>query len=143
TLSGGVNYAGTGTINFKLYSAANCGGSVIDNETVKSGRAKGGEATPAGFAIQNAGTYYWVASFNGAANNKSFSSACNGEPVVVGKYSPSIVTTQQPASGSDANTYQDKATLSGGVNFDGTGTINFKLYSAANCGGSVIDNETV
>jgi uncharacterized repeat protein (TIGR01451 family) len=143
TLSNAANLKGTGTINFKLYSAADCGGSVLDNENVTGISANGDYATPNGFQLNNAGTYYWVASFNGDANNKSFTSACNDEPVVVGKNQPSIVTTQQPASGSVADTYKDKATLSGGVNFAGTGSINFKLYSAADCGGSVLDNETV
>ena len=252
TLSGGVNYAEPGSINFKLYAAADCGGSVLDNETVTGISANGdyttpngfaiqnagtyywvasfsgdannksftsacndepvvvaknqpsisttqlpasgaigitlqgqGDAvrwrelrrhrvdqlqavlgsrlrrlgarqrersraisangdytTPDGFAIQNAGTYYWVASFSGDANNKSFTSACNDEPVVVAKNQPSIVTTQQPASGAIGITYKDKATLSGGANYTGTGSINFKLYSAADCGGSVLDDET-
>jgi uncharacterized repeat protein (TIGR01451 family) len=143
TLSDGINYDGTGSITFKLYSAADCGGSVLDTETVDNIAANGPYTTPNGFELDNAGTYYWVASFNGDANNKSFTSACNDEPVVVAKNQPSIVTTQQPASGSVSDTYNDKATLSGGVNYDGTGTITFKLYSAADCGGSVLDTETV
>ena len=55
---------------------------------------------------------------------------------MVAKNQPSIVTTQQPASGAIGDPFKDKATLSGGVNYAGTGTINFKLYSAAGCGGS-------
>src|SRR5947209_2400647 len=137
TLSGGINYAGTGAINFKLYSAADCGGSVLDNENVNSISANGDYTTPNGFAIQNAGTYYWVASFNGDANNKSFTSGCNDEPVVVAKNQPSIVTTQLPIAGSIGDLYKDKATLSAGMNYAGTGSITFKLYSAADCGGSV------
>ena len=91
-----------------------------------------------GSRYQNAGHVLRVASFNGDANNKAFTSGCNDEPVVVGaKSQPSIVTTQQPASGRHRDyLYKDKATLSGGVNYDGTGSINFKLYSAADCGGS-------
>src|SRR5205807_1779653 len=143
TLWGGVNYAGTGTINFKLYSAARCGGPVLDDENVSSISANGDYTTPAGFAIQNAGTYYWVAAFNGDANNKSFTSGCNDEPVVVAKNQPSISTTQLPASGAIGITYKDKATLSAGVNYAGTGAITFKLYSAADCGGSVLDTESV
>ncbi len=143
TLSGGVNLDGTGSITFKLYSAADCGGTVLDTETVGSISANGDYTTPTGFKIQNAGTYYWVASFSGDSNNKAFTSGCNAEPVAVAKASPSIVTTQQPASGNIGDTYKDKATLSGGVNLDGTGSITFKLYSAADCGGTVLDTETV
>ncbi len=143
TLSGGVNLDGTGSITFKLYSAADCGGTVLDTETVGSISANGDYTTPTGFKIQNAGTYYWVASFSGDSNNKAFTSGCNAEPVAVAKASPSIVTTQQPASGNIGDTYKDTATLSGGVNLDGTGSITFKLYSAADCGGTVLDTETV
>jgi uncharacterized repeat protein (TIGR01451 family) len=142
-LSGGLNYDGTGSITFKLYSAASCGGSVLDTETVSGVSGNGNYTTPNGFAIQNAGTYYWVASFSGDANNNAFTSLCNDEPVVVAKNSPAIVTTQQPAAGAIGATYNDKAALSGGVNYDGTGSITFKLYSAASCGGSVLDTETV
>ena len=138
-----MNYAGTGAINFKLYARLTCGGSVLDSENVTAIAANGDYTTPAGFAIQNAGTYYWVASFNGDANNKSFTSGCNDEPVVVAQNQPSISTTQLPASGAIGDTYKDKATLSGGVNYKGTGAINFKLYTAADCGGSVLDSENV
>src|SRR5262249_46339852 len=140
-VSSDVNLKGTGTITFTLYSAAGCGGSVLDTETVTGISANGDYTTPVGFAIQNAGTYYWVASFNGDANNNSFTSGCNDEPVVVAKNQPSIVTTQLPAAGAIGDTYKDKATLSGAVNYDCTGTINFKLYSAAHCAGTVLDND--
>ena len=53
------------------------------------------------------------------------------------------MTAQDPASGSVGDTYKDKATLSGTVNQDGRGSITFKLYSAADCGGTVLDAETV
>ena len=116
---------------------------MLDTETVSNINANSDYTTPNGFKLNNAGTYYWVASFNGDANNKSFTSACNDEPVVVAKNQPSIVTTQQPASGAIGDTFKDKATLSGGVNYAGTGAITFTLYSAADCGGSVLDTEDV
>jgi uncharacterized repeat protein (TIGR01451 family) len=116
---------------------------VLDTEHVDNITANDDYTTPTGFELDNAGTYYWVASFSGDANNAPFASACNDEPVTVAKNQPSIATTQQPASGSVSDTYNDKATLSGGVNYDGTGSITFKLYSAADCGGSVVDTEHV
>ena len=138
-----ANLKGTGAITFKLYSAADCGGSVLDTEAVNNISANGDYTTPTGFHIQNAGTYYWVASFNGDANNKSFTSACNDEPVVVGKNQPSIVTTQQPEAGAIGDLYKDTATLSDAASLKGTGAITFTLYSAADCGGSVLDTEVV
>jgi hypothetical protein len=56
---------------------------------------------------------------------------------------PGLTTTQQPAAGAMGITYKDKATLSGANTPDGKGTITFKLYSAADCGGSVLDTEVV
>ena len=116
---------------------------MLDTETVSAISANGDYTTPVGFQLNSAGTYYWVASFSGDANNKSFTSACNDEPVVVTKNQPSIVTTQQPASASVGDTVKDTATLSDAVNLDGTGSITFTLYSATGCGGSVLGTETV
>ena len=56
---------------------------------------------------------------------------------------PSLTTTQQPASGAMGDTFKDKATISGLNTPDGTGSITFKLYSAADCGGSVLDAESL
>jgi uncharacterized repeat protein (TIGR01451 family) len=75
------------------------------------------------------------------ANYLGDSSDC--ENFSVGKAQPSILTTQDPASGSVGDTYKDTATLSDGVMLDGTGSITFTLYDAAGCDGNVIDTETV
>jgi uncharacterized repeat protein (TIGR01451 family) len=139
-LSGGASPSGT--ITFNLYLEQNCQGSTLDTETVTV-NGNGDYSTPTGFNIQNAGTYYWVASYGGDSDNNAIASGCNDEPVSVAKNQPSIVTTQDPASGSVGGTYKDQATLSGTVNQDGSGSITFKLYDTADCGGSVIDTETV
>ena len=77
----------------------------------------------------------------GDANYVGDSSDC--ENFTVNKAQPSILTTQDPASGSVGDTYNDTATLSDGVMLDGTGSITFTLYDAAGCDGNVIDTETV
>ena len=56
---------------------------------------------------------------------------------------PTIVTTQQPASGSTGDTFNDQATIAGLATPDGTGSITFKLYSQQNCQGAPLDTETV
>src|SRR5262249_51409177 len=109
TISGLSTPDGTGTITFKLYSAADCGGSVLDTETVTGIAANGDYTTPDGFALENAGTYYWVASYDGDGFNNGTTTGCNDEPVTVAQATPSIVTTQQPASGAIGDTYNDKA----------------------------------
>ena len=56
---------------------------------------------------------------------------------------PTIVTTQDPASGSTTDTFKDKATISGLVTPDGSGTLTFNLYSQKDCTGTPVDTETV
>ncbi|MDX6480262.1 MAG: hypothetical protein QOG85_772, partial [Gaiellaceae bacterium] len=97
TLSGGVDYDGTGSITFKLYSAADCGGSVLDTETVTGINANGDYTTPNGIQLNSAGTYYWVASFSGDGTNNAKSTGCNDEPVVVNPASIHILKTADAA----------------------------------------------
>ena len=55
-------------------------------------------ATSAGYTATATGTDYWVATFNGDSNNSSVTSGATAEPVTITPYSPSINTSQQPAS---------------------------------------------
>src|SRR5262249_54972645 len=128
---------------FTLYSAKDCGGDVLDTETVDNIAANGDYTTPNGFAIQNAGTYYWVASFSGDSKNEPFTSRSKTNPVVVPPPSPKIATTQQPATALVRSTFNDKATLSYAVTLHDALPISFTLYSAKDCGGDVLDTETV
>ena len=143
TLSGAVNLDGSGSITFTLYSAKDCGGSVVDTETVKNIGANGTVETPTGVVLQNAGDYYWVASFSGDSNNPAVTSGCNDEKVTVAQNQPTISTTQDPASGAIGSTYNDQATLSGGASYDGSGSVTFTLYPQADCQGTPLDTETV
>src|SRR5256885_7789240 len=74
-----------------------CDPVAVDGPVSVSG--DGDYETPAGAAPAAAGTYYWVASYSGDANNEGVSSGCADEPVVVGPAAPSIKTTQLPGSG--------------------------------------------
>src|SRR5690348_8789686 len=56
---------------------------------------------------------------------------------------PTIVTTQEPASGSTGDKFKDKATISGLATPDGTGTLTFTLYPQADCKGTPVDTETI
>src|SRR5579884_2397647 len=143
TLSGGVNLDGSGSITFTLYSAKDCGGSVVDTETVKNIGSNGPVETPTGVVLQNAGDYYWVASFSGDSNNPAVTSGCNDEKVTVAQNQPTISTTQDPASGAIGSTYKDQATLSGGASYDGSGSVTFTLYPQADCQGTPLDTEVV
>src|SRR5205807_796465 len=71
----------------------------------------GDYSTPAGSSPTHAGTYYWVATYSGDANNKEGTSGCADEPGVIGQASPGIETTQTPPAGVVGATFKDKATI--------------------------------
>jgi hypothetical protein len=132
-LTGGFNPSGT--ITFTLYSTSNA---VVDNETV-SVSGDGIYSTPTGYLPSATGTYQWVASYSGDANNNSATSSLGDEPEAVSAASPSINTTPggTVVVGSGAM-LTDSANLSGG--FNPSGTITFTLYDPSN---TIVDTETV
>src|SRR5205085_2625633 len=111
---------------------------VVDTETVPAS-GDGTYATPVGYVPLSAGTYHWVASFSGDANNDPVTSGALDEPEVVSPAGPAVNTTPggTVVLGSGAK-LTDSAVLSGG--FNETGTITFTLYSPSN---TLVDTETV
>jgi uncharacterized repeat protein (TIGR01451 family) len=144
TLSSAVSADGTGSITFTLYSAADCGGTILDQETVAGVSGDGEYTTPKGIRIKTEGTFYWVASFTGDANNKPFTSGCNDEPVAVagGVSTPTIATVLSSATGNTGATVHDSATLTNATANAG-GTVTYTVYSDTNCKTSVADGGTV
>src|SRR5256885_3598552 len=90
-------------------------------------------ATPHGASPTQAGTYYWVATYSGEANNKEAVSGCADEPVKIGPASPSIETVQDPASGTVGDSFKDTAKLSGLFGAHAGGTVSFKLFNNKTC----------
>ena len=90
------------------------------------------------FTPTAAGTYRWIASYSGDADNAPASGACNdaGENVIVTKANPTVATNAS-ANVEVGNPINDTATLAGG--FNPTGTITFNLYGPddASCGAAV------
>jgi hypothetical protein len=76
TLSGG--FSETGTVTFTLYSPTN---TVVDTETATVS-GNGSVSTPNGYTPTSAGTYQWVASYSGDANNNSVTSPKGSEPEI-------------------------------------------------------------
>jgi hypothetical protein len=131
TVSGGSSP--TGTVTFNLYGAGDstCSNAPIFTDTEP---LAGGSATSVGDTLPTAGTYEWVATYNGDASNASLASVCDSEPVVVqAPQPPTIVTTANPTSGvENVTSFSDSATISGGIS--PTGTLTFSLYPASdNC----------
>jgi hypothetical protein len=133
SLSGAHNP--TGSITFTLFAPNSS--TVVDTETVAV-NGNGTYTTPSGFLPTAAGTYEWVASYSGDANNNPVSSEKGAEPEKVSPASPAITTTTGGTVTAGRAVLIDSATLSGG--FSPTGTITFTLFAP---NGSIVDIEQV
>jgi uncharacterized repeat protein (TIGR01451 family) len=124
TLANGFNP--TGTITFTL---ARPDGAVVYTNTVTvngNGTYTTSEGdNPGGFVPTVPGTYQWVASYSGDANNHPIASFLGDEPLTA-RAGTTISTTPIPKAARPGTTLQDEAVLAGG--FDPTGTIFFNLY---------------
>jgi hypothetical protein len=123
TVSGGFNPSGT--VTFNLFNNANGTGTPLFTDANEP--LVGGIATSSGYIATATATDYWVATYNGDSNNSSVTSGTALEPVSITPASPSINTTQQPASAIVGSAIADQATVSGG--YSPTGTVTFNLYS--------------
>jgi len=132
TLSGATSNAG-GSITFKLYGPSDTAVCTAANLVFTSAAfTVNGNGTygPASFTPTVAGTYRWIASYTGDANNLAASGACAdaGEASLVVQLQPTIATAQ-------TMTLRDSATIrlatSGAGNL--IGSVRFRLYNNANC----------
>jgi len=126
TLSGGT--APTGSITWSVYAAGTNCATALFTSTPVSVNGDGSYASPT-YTPTAAGTYQWVASYSGDANNGPFTSACDvtSEQSVVSPASPSLSTTASPTA-TLGQSIGDTAVLSGGA--APTGTITWKVYAA-------------
>ena len=130
TLGGGDNP--TGTISFVLYGPDDltcAGGSIFTSVIAVTGNGNYQSDT---FTPHEAGTYQWVASYSGDANNTAVASPCGdvGEQVQVAKRVP-IFSTQASLL-SVAGEITDVATIFGEGPAGPTGTITFELFGPNN-----------
>ena len=95
TLSGGTSDA-TGTITFTLYDDAGCTHSVgAASATVNGANGKSYTSSPA-ISVSAAGTYHWIASYNGDTKNVGTTTDCgavNENPLVI---NPHISVVKTP-----------------------------------------------
>src|SRR2546430_7075903 len=92
-----------------------CEGDPVASDGPVSVSGDGDYETPAGAAPAAAGTYYWVASYGGDANNEGVSSGCADEPVVVGPARARTPPNPRPSSGADGAIFLEKESLAGAV----------------------------
>ncbi|MFO1284217.1 MAG: IPTL-CTERM sorting domain-containing protein [Burkholderiales bacterium] len=128
-LSGGYGTLG-GTITFRLYgpSATNsCTGSnLVFTSAPISVNGTGVYSSGSTPALTTAGTYRWIASYSGDANNNPVAGTCgDAETVVIDPVTPTLATTAS-VGGVIGVTVTDSATLSNG--FNPQGNIVFRLY---------------
>src|SRR5208337_2489213 len=128
-------YKPTGNVTFNLYNNPNGTGTPIftdANEPLNSN----GVATSTGYTATATGTDYWVATYNGDTNNNANTSGAALEPVTITLVTPSINTSQQPASAAVGTSIADQATVTGG--YKPTGNVTFNLYNNPNGTGTPI-----
>src|SRR5271157_5084106 len=137
TVSGGYNL--TGTVTFNLYNNSTGSGTALFTDA--NVPLSSGVATSAGYTATATGTDYWVATYNGDSNNASVTSVTTAEPVSITPVTPSINTSQQPASATVGSSIADQTTVSGGYN--PTGSVTFNLFSNSNGTGLLFSDANV
>jgi hypothetical protein len=133
----GVTAGAGGSIVFELFgpsSSPNCDGEAIftSGEIAVDGPGTYGPVTT---TVANAGSYYWVASYSGDANNEDVAGECGdaGETSVVTPASPAISTVAVATDNTLPGTsVKDTATVTG-LSANATGTVTFAIYSNNSC----------
>lgn len=135
TVTGRVNQVEGATVTFNLYAATDptCAATPVFTSTVPL--AANGTATSSAFTPAAAGSYHWIATYNGDANNNAVSGTCGdtGETGTITQARPSIATLASP-SVVRGNPITDTATVSGRVSPVAGATVTFNLYGDGDLG---------
>ena len=140
--------AGAQTVTWRLYSDANCQtlvSSVVggfQNPHTKpftlNGANTGGTVTSDAYTPTLAGTYRWIATYNGDVNNAPVSGVCSdlAEQTTVTRATPNISTDASADFPIGSGALTDIAIVSNlqsPVTTAGAQTVTWRLYSDANC----------
>ncbi|MGW4163263.1 Ig-like domain-containing protein [Streptomyces sp. NPDC004788] len=140
-LAGGDNP--TGSITFTAFDNDQCSGTPVFTNTV-TGVSGNGDYTSQPFTPTQVGTYYWMASYSGDANNTGSTTPCRAanESSVVAKIRPTIATTLSASQVVIGGQVHDSATLSNHTATAG-GTATYTVYSDNACTQDARDAGTV
>ena len=151
-VTGLVGASPSGTVTFRLYGPNDptCTGTPVFTDTQPlsiGGDPTAGTAQSLGFTPVDAGTYRWVARYDGDLNNASVSGVC-GDPTetrAAAQATPAIVTLASPDVALGTGQLSDQATVSGVVNPVGPQTVTFDLFGPTDptCIGPVVFSSTV
>lgn len=143
-VSGRVNAQSDGTITFRLFGPDDgaCIGTPAFAPAPVPYPAANGPVTSPAFTPTSAGTYRWVATYSGDANNVASASGCNAanESAVVTPAPTSVSTTAVANVTLGGAALSDSAVVSGRMNPQAGATVTFRLFAAGDttCTGSPI-----
>ncbi|MEA2185804.1 MAG: hypothetical protein QOK16_815 [Solirubrobacteraceae bacterium] len=144
TVSGRASPVANATIDFRLYGPDNatCTGTPLFQSPNVPYPVAGGSVSSLSFTPTQSGTYRWIASYSGDANNLPITGSCDGagQRTVVARATPTITTTASPGITIGAGRLTDSALVSGRVNPQPAATIDFRLYGPgdATCAASPV-----
>ncbi|HEX9613015.1 MAG TPA: hypothetical protein VGA05_05325, partial [Candidatus Bathyarchaeia archaeon] len=124
-LTGG--FTPSGAVTYTAYNDSACTKLVFTSASIPLGTHSGV------FTPSTAGTYHWIASYGGDANNNAVATTCGatGETLIVNKATPTVTTAVSPATITIGASATDLATVSGG--FSPSGTVIYTAYSDSAC----------
>ena len=132
----GASANATGSLTYRVYDNASCagGGGGLITTLGPLGVTNGAMPDSPDWTASAAGTYYFVASYSGDANNTAASSGCGAVPIIVTQDAPSISTQLSATTVTIGATVHDAAAL---VSSSGTagGTVTYSVYAGAGCTG--------
>jgi len=135
-LSGGASNAG-GTVTYLVYDNDTCtgGGGGLVTTLGPVGVTNGSVPdSPDWTATVTAGTYYFVASYSGDANNMAAASGCTAGPLTVSPDQPTISTQLSATTVAVGDSVYDTAILSGEASNAG-GPVTYLVYDNDTCAG--------
>ncbi len=140
------------TVTFRLYGPSDptCAGVPVFTDTkplIINVDSTSGTAQSASFTPTDAGTYRWVATYDGSVDNASVSGVCGDvtETSLIAQATPDIETVASPDAALGVGQLSDTATVSGRVNPVGAQTVTFELFgpSDSECAGPPVFSSTV